>query len=351
MIKENKPKFPSELRSDPLSQDWVIIATGRGRRPETFKKETHSTSSGQGKKMIPSAKDCPFCLTENEKPLLVLVEREKSKKFLKNWTTIVVANKYPALIPSKSLNEGSEGPYYKRMDGVGFHEVVITRDHSKSLAQLSLNQTIEVIDAYQERYLDLMNEPFVKYISIFHNHGEEAGASISHPHSQIIAAPVMDPDLNRALFRAEEYFRETGKCVYCQINEWDRKDRKRIVFENKGFVVICPFASKAAFEVIISPKEHSPYFERISGNEKKYFAEALQVSLRKLYKALNDPPYNFYLHTAPSDGRNYGFYHWHLTIVPKTATWAGFELSTGIEISTIEPERAAEFLKEQSYDL
>lgn len=337
-------KFPSELRSDPLSQDWVIIATGRGKRPETFRKEKR-------KRIIPSEKTCPFCLTEKEKPLLVFVNGQKFRKFSKNWTTIAVPNKYPALIPSKYLNEVSEGPYYKKMNGVGFHEVVVTRDHQKSLAQLSLEQVIEVINVYQERYLDLMNEPFVKYVSIFHNHGEEAGASIFHPHSQIIAAPVIDPDLNRALLMTEKSFQETGKCVYCQINEWDKKDRKRIVFENKGFLVICPFASKAAFEVIISPKEHSPYFERISDNEKKYLAEALQVSLRKLYKALNDPPYNFYLHTAPSDGRNYGFYHWHITIIPKTATWAGFELSTGIEISTIEPERAAEYLKEQSYDL
>lgn len=340
MAKESK--FPSELRSDPLSQDWVIIATGRGRRPETFRKEERMEK-------IPSKRNCPFCFTKEEKPLLVFVYGQRKRKFLDNWTTIVVPNKYPALIPFKTLNERTEGPYYKKMNGVGFHEVVVTRDHKKSLALLSLEEVVEVINAYQERYLDLMNEPFIKYISIFHNHGKEAGASIFHPHSQIIAAPVIDPDLNRSLSKSEGYFKETGKCIYCQINEWDRKDRKRIVFENKGFVVICPFASKAAFELIISPKEHSPYFERIFDNDKKYLAEALQVSLRKLYKGLNNPPYNFYLHTAPSDGRNYSFYHWHITIIPKTSTWAGFELSTGIEISTIEPERAAEYLKKQSY--
>lgn len=349
MVKKTLPagrqaKFPSELRSNSLSDDWVIIATGRGRRPETFQKEKRRVA-------IPSAKNCPFCQIEKEKPLLVFVKGEKKKKFSENWTTLALPNKYPALVHSKVLNERSEGPYYKRMDGVGFHEVIITRNHRKSLAQLSLAEVMEVIDAYQERYLDLMNEPFIKYISIFHNHGQEAGASIFHPHSQIIAAPVIDPDLRGALSKSEKYFQETGKCVYCQINEWDRKDRKRIVFENKGFLVICPFASKAAFEVIISPKEHSPYFERMANGERKYLAEALQVALRKLYKGLNDPPYNFYLHTAPSDGRNYAFYHWHITIIPKTEIWAGFELSTGIEISTIEPEIAADYLKKQSYDL
>ena len=351
MVKKNELKFPSELRSDPLSGDWVIIATGRGKRPETFQKESSLPAGRQGNKIILPEKDCPFCFTDHKKPLLVFVNGQKSQRFFKNWTVIVIPNKYPALVPSKSLGEESEGPYYKKMKGVGFHEVVITKDHRKSLALLPLDSAIEVINAYQERYLDLMNEPFVKYISIFHNHGEEAGASISHPHSQIIATPVMDPDLKRALSMSESYFKKTGKCIYCEMTEWDRKDRKRIVFENKGFAVICPFASKAAFEVIISPKEHSPYFERISDDEKKYLAEALQVSLRKLYKGLNDPPYNFYLHTASPDGKNYSFYHWHMTIVPKTATWAGFELSTGIEISTIEPERAADYLKKQSFDL
>src|SRR3989344_4956507 len=145
-----KEKFPSELRSDPLSRDWVIIATGRARRPETFGRDLSV------KRVIPSKKDCPFCFTEKEKPFLVFANGQKIKKFVKNWTTIVVPNKYPALIPSKSLEEESEGPYYKKMKGVGFHEVVVTRDHQKSLALLSLDRAIEVINVYQERYLELM---------------------------------------------------------------------------------------------------------------------------------------------------------------------------------------------------
>ena len=327
MIKKSKPKFPSELRSDLLSQDWVVIATGRGKRPETFKKEKRE-------KLIPSKKTCPFCHLEKEKPLLALAN------------TIVVVNKYPALIPSLTLNEKSQGPY-QRMDGVGYHEVVVTGDHQKSLAQFSVNQVKEVIDAYQARYLDLMQKPFIKYVSIFHNHGEEAGASIFHPHSQIIATPVIDPDLNRAVLNSQKYFKENGKCIYCLMNKWDRETKERIVFENREFLVICPFVSKTAFEMIITPKKHLPYFERITEEEKKYLAQAFQAALSKLYKALNDPPYNFYLHTAPCDDKEYNFYHWHWTILPKTATWAGFELCTGIEISTVKPEKAAEYLREQ----
>jgi UDPglucose--hexose-1-phosphate uridylyltransferase len=327
MAKAKKPKFPSELRSDPLSKDWVIIATGRGKRPETFKKEKREEP-------IPSKKTCPFCQVKKDKAILALTN------------TIVVLNKYPALIPSKALNEKSRGPY-QRIDGVGYHEVVITKDHRKSLAQLSVGQVKEVIDVYQERYLDLMNEPFIKYVSIFHNHGQEAGASIFHPHSQIIAAPVIDPDLNRAVLNSQKYYQEKKSCLYCLMNKWERATRERIVFENKEFLVICPFVSKTAFEMIVTPKKHLPYFERITEEEKKYLAEAFQIALAKLHKALNNPPYNFYLHTAPCDGKNYNFYHWHFTILPKTAIQAGFEFGAGIEISTIEPEKAAEYLRKQ----
>jgi len=345
MAEKSKIKFPSELRLDPLSDDWVIIAAGRGMRPETF-------GERKVKKYIPPEKSCPLCHIDEEKSLLAFSAGRKAETsgVPKNWTTVVIQNKYPALVSSYALNERTEGPH-KSMDGVGRHEVVITRDHRKSLALLSLDKVKEVIDAFQERYLDLMQEPLMNYISVFHNHGVEAGASIFHPHSQIIAAPIIDPDLNRALVNSRKYFRKHKKCIYCLVSAWDKKDRKRIVFENEEFLVICPFSSKIAFEMIISPKKHLPYFERISHNEKKYLAEAMHVALRKLYKGLNDPPYNFYLHTAPCDGKNYDFYHWHWTILPKTSTWAGFELGAGIEISAIEPERAAEFLRRQSYDL
>ncbi len=339
--KQKMVKFPSELRSDPLSGEWVIIATGRGKRPETFKKERR-------KKVIPPRRNCPFCHPEKEKPILIFADGKKIKgdKIPQNWTTVVIPNKYPALIPSTTLNEKAND-FYRRMDGVGYHEVVIFRDHQKSLALFSVEELKEVINTYQERYLDLMEKPFVKYISIFHNHGHEAGASIFHPHSQIMATPVIDPDLNRALFNSKKHSEKNRKCSYCAMNEWERNKKERIVFENKEFLVICPFVSKSAFEMIITPKRHLSYFERIDGDEKLYFAEALKEALFRLYKALNDPPYNFYLHNAPTNGKNYDFYHWHFTILPKTATWAGFELCTGIEISTIEPEKAAEYLREQ----
>jgi UDPglucose--hexose-1-phosphate uridylyltransferase len=329
--KLNKPA--SELRYDLVSKDWVLIATGRARRPETVaaqKREVHE---------IPQ-KDCFFCnLSSQEKPTLQYKDKNGE------WEVTVVPNKYPAFSPSHSLHERAEGPYSIK-DGVGYHEVVITRDHHKTLAELPVEQVKLVIDAYQERYLEFANEEFINYVSIFHNHGREAGASVAHPHSQIIAIPVIDPDLQRSLNGSRAFFEAQKECAHCKMLHWDIEDGRRIIFENEKFVVIAPFASRVAFETRIYPKEHHAYFERIKDKDKNLLAAALKEALGRILKGMNDPAYNFFLHTAPADGKDYNHYHWHFEILPKTSTWAGFELGTGIEISTIEPEEAAKYLRE-----
>ncbi|OIP75691.1 hypothetical protein CO121_01195 [bacterium (Candidatus Gribaldobacteria) CG_4_9_14_3_um_filter_36_15] len=335
-------KFLSELRYDLISKDWVVIAAGRGGRPGALKIKKR-------KKLKVPKSTCPFCHIEaQKKPTLIFSEGKKlslSMGIPKSWTTIIIPNRYPAVFPCLELKEEFEGRLYKKMLAVGFHEVVVTRDHEKQIAQFSSAQIKELIDVYQERYLSLMKEKFVNYISIFHNHGIEAGASLSHPHSQIITTPLIDSDLTRAILNSKKYFKTQKKCVYCQMNKWERKKKERIIFENKDFLVLCPFASKSAFQMIISPKKHLPYFEKITEKEKWYLVEAFKVAFGKLYKVLNDPAYNFYLHTAPCDGKKYPYYHWHWTILPKTSTWAGFEVGTRMEISTIEPERAAAILR------
>lgn len=350
MIKKFKKskilKFPSELRLDLVSQDWVVIATGRAKRIETFKRE------GKAREEAPK-ESCPFCnIYTQGKPTLIFSNGKKVSlsdggEIPKDWTIIVVPNKFPAFLPHPYLDEQIEGKIYKKMNAVGFHEVVITRDHKKQMAQFSVEQVKEVFDVYQSRYLSLMKEKFVNHISIFHNHGPGAGASIAHPHSQIITTPLIDIDLKEALSRSKSFYKNQKECIYCHMNEWERKSKKRIVFENKDFLVICPFASKTAFQVIVSPKSHLAYFEKVKEEEKWNLAEAFQVVLNKLYKGLNDPDYNFYLHTAPCDGFTHDYYHWHWTILPKTATWAGFEIGTRMEISTIEPEKAAGYLRRQ----
>ncbi len=203
-----------------------------------------------------------------------------------------------------------------------------------------------MIDAYHERYLDLMNKKSVKYIQIFHNHGQESGASLAHPHSQLIAIPVVSPYLNLELEGAEQYYRSHKEYVYELVVEHESQSKKRVVWENEHFIAYCPFASRSAFSIEITGKRRNPYFERIREEEKFALAETLQKSLQALYFGLNNVPYNFYIHTAPCDGREYPHYQWHIEILPHTSVWAGFEFSTGIEVSTIQPEKAAEYLRQ-----
>ncbi len=341
--KENK-KFPSELRYDVISRDWVIIATGRAKRPYMFKKEKRE-------KMKVSSKNCPFCNLETQEfPVLILrkgkvVDLEKEKKIPKDWTLAIIPNKYPAVIPAEKIEVVEEGPYYHKMEAVGYHEVVVTRSHTRSLAKFSLEEIEELLFAYQTRYNQLKKKKFVNHIFIFHNHGKEAGASIVHPHSQIITTPLLDKDLNRALINAKRFYKKQKKCVYCEMNKWERKLKSRIVYETQHFIALCPYASKSAFQIIISPKKHNPYFETMTLSQMKDLAKMAFVIFRKIYKGLGDPSYNFYFHTAPSDGKKYPYYHWHWTIIPKFSTPAGFEMSAGMEISVIEPERAAQYLR------
>jgi UDPglucose--hexose-1-phosphate uridylyltransferase len=347
MKSDKKLKFPSELRFDLVSKDWVIIATGRARKPGFYKKRKRI-------KFKASKKDCPFHnLKAQKRPVLAYYNGKevlfKIGEIPEKWTTIVIPNKYPALLcyPDSKLDERKEGKFYKKMNAVGFAEIVLTKDHKKHFPHLKVSQIKEVFEVYQRRYLDLMKNKFVNYISIFHNHGVEAGASQPHPHSQIITTPLIDLDLRKALVSSGTYFKKNKRCIYCEMNAWERKNKKRVVFQNDSFVAICPFASKAAFEVIISPKRHLAYFEKINGYEKEQLAEIFGKIMKVIHKGLSDPAYNFYLHTAPCDGKDYSYYHWHWTIIPKTATPAGFEIGSGMEISTIEPEKAAEYLRAQ----
>ncbi|HZX50335.1 MAG TPA: DUF4931 domain-containing protein [Candidatus Paceibacterota bacterium] len=343
-------KFPSELRFDPVSKDWVLVATGRARRPETFRTELRN---GTRKQWEAAQKACPFDnLDTQERPTYALLRGKEVELPAGNmrvpiqWTTIALPNKYPAFAPQESFHTRLVGPY-QAADGVGFHEVIVTKDHKKDIPQFSLSQTKELMDMYHARYVALQDAEFVNHISIFKNKGPKAGATVAHPHSQLIATPITDPDIVRSLEGSMRYFEQNQKCIHCVMLAWDLQDKKRIVYANDHFVVVCPFASRVAFEIRLYPSKHASYFENTNDAQRESLAEALLITMKKLFKGLKDPDYNYFLHTAPADGGNYDHYHWHWEILPKTSTWAGFELGTGIEISTIEPEKAAEFLRKQ----
>lgn len=332
----DKKMQASELRQDLVTGDWVVIATGRAKRPEDFAKNGRIAAEN-------NVAECLFCDPEkSEQEKDVLIYRDSNQ----DWTLRVFPNKFPAFSKGKPPKSLEEGPYFA-MTGTGYHEVIVTRDHYHHVALMEPMQIAEIFDAYQQRYLALMNKKSVNYISIFHNHGKEAGASINHPHSQLMGIPIISPYIGLELRGAEKYHRSNQHCVFCVMAEYESSARKRLVFENEDFIAFCPFSSRAAFEVWVMPKKHSPYFERITDEDKIKLAEVFGKAMNAVYKALKDSPYNFYIHTAPCDGQDYPHFHWHIEILPHTATWAGFELETGIEISTIQPEVAAEYLRKQ----
>lgn len=328
-------KSISELRQDVVSGEWVVIAIGRAKRPQEFIK-LKRPSFRQPKKI------CPFESVSSDTLFLASLDGSAENN---NWWVQVKKNKYPAFGKGTCSVTGHLGPY-QWSRGVGFHEVVFTRDHDRAIASMNDDEVELIMRAYQERYRAVKEDPCVEYVSIFHNHGRGSGASISHPHSQIIAIPVIPPNVARSLEGSANYFHKHNSCVHCMIVHYELRQKVRVVYENKRFVVIAPYASKTAFEMRVFPKFHSAYFEETSEHDRMMLANALRMSLTKLARGLDNPDLNFFLHTAPTkNSAQFSHYHWHIEILPKTAIWAGFEIGTGIDITSIAPEAAAKFLK------
>src|SRR3989338_2709050 len=334
----------SEFRKDIVSGDWILVAAKRARRPHRKIKKV---------RLDPSKKNCPFDdpqFNGAPGPLLWLPHpaakkhKPEYKNLSKDWWIQIVPNKFPALEPHVTCPaEEPDGPYAKTK-GVGFHEIIITRDHKRRISEMSPEETESLIYAYQDRYRTLAREACIHYILIFHNQGPAAGASIFHPHSQLIAMPIIPPDVSRSLEGSRLYYERNKKCVHCAMIEWEIKKGERVVYENKKFVVLEPYASRVSYETRVFPKKHAGNFDELDSEDRMSLAETMIVSLKKIKKALDDPDYNFFIHTAPvKDGA--GHYHWHIEILPKTSTWAGLELGTGIEIVAVSPEDAASELK------
>jgi UDPglucose--hexose-1-phosphate uridylyltransferase len=327
-------KKETEFRYDALNGDWVILSP---RRADRFKAKIDPTQ----------IKECPFCnIKLQEDPVLIYSHGIKTSD-LKNWTTAVIPNKYPMVVPVAKHEEKKNG-LYKTVKAGGFHEVVVYKDHNKDLFQLPLDEIEEIIDCFQDRINEFKKYDFVKAALVFHNRGEKAGATQVHPHSQILAVPLIDKEFRTTLENSEKHYEDNSECLQCLINRTEKREKKRIVFENEDFLCYVPFAPKFAFEVTIVPKKHSPRFESMMERERKRLAEALKVVLSKLSAGFNDLSYNFYIRTAPFD-KDYAHFHWYLVVFPRIHVWAGFELGAGMEVSTILPEDAAEFLKKQKY--
>jgi len=327
-----------ELRRDPVIGRWVIISTERGKRPSDFSKEPEPEMG----------KLCPFCPgNEDKTPPEILaygnLGRQRNKA---DWWLRVVPNKFPALQIEGSLNRKGDGMYDK-MNGIGAHEVLIeTPNHKQEMPDMPDNRIEDILWAYRDRIIDLRRDTRFEYILIFKNKGAAAGASLSHPHSQLIATPMVPVRVRQEMLGGKQYYDYKERCVYCDMIEQELTSNERVVAENDHFVALEPFAPRFPFETWILPKNHDSHFEDLQKPEAFNLSRILKLVMTKIKIALDDPPFNYIIHNSPLKDQPLPYYHWHIEIMPKLSKIAGFEWGTGFYINPTPPEEAAQFLKE-----
>jgi len=334
-----------ELRKDPVTGRWVIIATDRARRPNDFTRHTVVLKGGF----------CPFCPgNESKTPPEILAYRNgHGERDKPGWSVRVVPNKFPALGIEGNLDRRADG-IYDRMNGIGAHEVIIeTPNHRLTFADMSEKNIEDVLWAFRDRIVDLKRDRRFKYILIFKNHGEAAGATLEHPHSQLIALPIVPSQVMEELEGSKRYYQLKERCIFCDIvHQESSGDEARLVAENRGFVTISPYAPRFPFETCVLPKNHEASFENATSADFESLARMIKLVTAKMDAVLERPAYNMVLHTAPLAAQDSAdYYHWHIELMPKLTKVAGFEWGTGFYINPTSPEEAARYLREAVVDV
>ncbi|HTM53996.1 MAG TPA: galactose-1-phosphate uridylyltransferase [Pirellulales bacterium] len=329
----------SELRKDPIVDHWVIIAENRAERPnELLQPEPAGVE--------PEA--CPFCAgNEEQTPGEVAALRPAaSERDAPGWRVRVVPNRYPALEHSADQPAASNG-FYSSVPGVGVHEVIIEcPEHLVRTTDLSEEQLAEVLLTYRDRLLVAKLDRRLRSGMIFKNVGAAAGASIEHTHSQLIATPLVPTSLAEELSSASEFYRAQGRCIFCELVERERADARRVVLDASAFVAFCPYAARFPYETWILPGAHSSHYETLSRYDCHKLASILLGAMTKIDAAADRPAYNLVVHSAPFDAEAHDLYHWHIEIIPRLTSTAGFEWGSGLYINPLAPERAAERLRD-----
>ncbi len=324
-----------QLRKDPVANRWVIVNVEKPQREFPIEPQ------------VKSSKVCPFCpgnefMTTAE---IMVLGRKEASRSVSNWLVRVVSNKFPALRIEETTDKLAVGVYDK-IGGFGAHEVIIENpDHNKEMADLPVEHVELVLRAYRDRCLDLRKDPRVKYILIFKNYGMQAGASLEHPHSQLIALPVAPSRVLSEVKGAQKYYEFTDRCVFCDMISQENTEKKLGILSEDGFVAIAPFASRFPFETWVLPKAHKPEFDTLTDAEIYSLAKTLRATLYRLKTALKDPAFNLMIHTLPIQGKEMVSYHWHIEIIPQLTRVSGFELGTGFYVNPTPPEVAAEILR------
>jgi UDPglucose--hexose-1-phosphate uridylyltransferase len=328
-----------ELRKDPITDSWVIISTDRARRPSDFTREITPTQ--------PSGRFCPFCPgNESKTPPEVLAYRHGSGPNQPGWSLRVVPNKFPVLGIEGELEREGEG-LFDKMQGIGAHEVVVeSPEHALSITDLPEKSIEQILWAFRDRVNDLKNDKRLRYVLLFKNQGEAAGATLEHTHSQLIALPVVPKRVQEEVEGSKNYYEFKERCIFCDLIRQEAKSGVRVVIETDRFIVIEPYAARFPFETWILPKQHKSHFEDTDSRHLENLAWVLKSTLRKLEKVLERPPYNLLIHTAPLQEAANPYFHWHIEVIPKLTRVAGFEWGTGFYINPTPPEESAQFLRE-----
>lgn len=334
-----------ELRKDPIIGRWVIIATERSKRPSDY------PTGIVNAQVDPAA--CPFCPgNERMTPPEILTYNANGSNGKSNaeptWSVRVISNKFPALRVEGGLNREGDG-IYDKMNGIGAHEVIVeTADHKGTLSTMTTKQLESVLWSYRDRIIDLKKDKRFKFVLIFKNYGERAGATVHHSHSQLIALPIVPRDVMAEIHGAREYYEYKERCIYCDIVRQELNAKTRLITHNDYFVAVTPYAARFPFETCILPKNHDPYFEDSQSHEFEALAQIMRELLKRQDQALGSPAYNFIIHSSPVNQNHLhdDYYHWHLEIMPRLTHVAGFERGTGFYINPTPPEEAAKFLRE-----
>jgi UDPglucose--hexose-1-phosphate uridylyltransferase len=325
-----------ELRQNFFTKEWVIIATERAKRPEDL--ATHRVVEP-----VPDfVESCPFC-PGNESKTLAEVMRTPTNGG--PWAVRVIPNKFAALSSEAQPNRSLQH-LRRRIEGFGFHEVIIdSPDHSRCMGLLPDAHVASILRVYKDRYNTLSMDHRVNHITIFKNHGVDAGASQPHPHSQLIATPVIPSQVRHRLHEALRHYDDVGECMFCHMVEREIEDHTRIVLKSERFVAMEVFASTTPFATHIFPLRHMASFGDISEMEINDLARVLRTLLAKIYVGLGNPDLNFMIRSGPAEYAGARHFHWYVSVIPRLTRVAGFELGSGMFINTVLPEAAAEFLR------
>jgi len=354
----SEEKFIREIRINPIvPSESVLISSARGSRPR--KEEARIERNAQA-----HVDRCPFCTGNEDKtpPLIAAYPAEG------DWAIRVVPNLFPVLGndgPNTTLSLGLQ----QIIDGYGHHEVMVDHsNHGISINEMEEAHLCLLLGAYRDRMTYLYeSDPRIKYVLIFKNFGPAAGASIPHTHSQVIAMPVVPENVHNETTHTYQHYQKTNHCIFCSlidealtfettIYERDTGEVKRqinvgqyVIERSKKFIAIKPFASRFEWEVHILPLTHHADFTAASEEDLADFAYILKRTMARLDHVIGGAQYNFFLHSQPH-GKDYEkmapSYHWHLEICPRTSIPTGFELGSGLFVSTISPEDAAQQLRD-----